>query len=125
MGGIYLVDTVRRWLRRKKREKLLETARSWPIATGEVLNWKTVAADEELTSFAAPDQIEAQYYFTVNQEYFGGHFRSAAMSKAESHAIAAATPEVQIRYDPANPDTAVVLAEDNVENLPFRVLSGY
>jgi hypothetical protein len=47
------------------------------------------------------------------------------MGAAEAGTIPAATPKVQVRYDPANPDRAVVRAEDNVGNLPFRVMSGY
>jgi hypothetical protein len=31
---------------------------------------------------------------------------------------------VRVRYDPANPDAVAVLAEDNENNLPFRVFSG-
>jgi hypothetical protein len=31
---------------------------------------------------------------------------------------------VNVRYNPANPDETAVLAEDNVGNLPFGVVSG-
>jgi hypothetical protein len=88
------------------------------------LNWKVVPADQEITSFATPEQLEASFYFTLNGEYFGGRFRSVALSKSEVRAIGEGTPPVHVRYDPANPDATVVLAEDNVGNLPFRVLSG-
>jgi hypothetical protein len=82
-------------------------------------------AAEETGTFGNPHQIEARYYFTINGEYYGGHFRSVPMGAVEAGAIAPATPKVQVRYDPAKPDRAVVRAEDNVGNLPFRVMSGY
>ena len=124
MSGIFFVDSIRSWVRGKKLEKRLRLAQSWPTIQAEVLNWKVVPADQEITSFATPEQLEASFYFTLNGEYFGGHFRSVALSKSEVRAIGEGTLAVQVRYDPANPDATVVLAEDNVGNLPFRVLSG-
>jgi hypothetical protein len=112
-------------LRRRKLEKRLQAAQSWPIATGEVLRWKVVQAEEEIASFETPDQLEAEFYFTIDGEYFGGHFRSVGMSKMEIRAAGEGTPPVKVRYDPANPDHTMVLAEDNMGNLPFRVLSGH
>src|SRR5882762_9079075 len=125
MGGNSLFEAVSAWLRRRRVAKTLQLAQGWAQTTGEVLSWMRVPADPDVASFSAPEQIEAKYYFTVNGEYFGGLFRSVALSRSETAAIHAATPKVQVRYDPANPDSAVVLAEDNVGNLPFRVLSGY
>jgi hypothetical protein len=124
MSGIFLVDSIRSWIRSKNLEKRLRLAQAWPIAKAEVLSWKVVPADEEITSFAKPEQLEASFYFTLNGEYFGGHFRSVALSRREVAAIRPATPPVNVRYDPAHPDATVVLAEDNVGNLPFRVVSG-
>ncbi|CAN5649912.1 hypothetical protein BH10ACI4_BH10ACI4_03130 [soil metagenome] len=124
MGGNSLFDAVRAWFRRRAREKRLALAKGWPLATGEVLGWKTVQAHEDAGTFATPDQIQAGYYFTVKGDYFGGHFRSVAMSRGECAKFAEATPKIQIRYNPADPDEAVVLEEDNIGNLPFRVLSG-
>jgi uncharacterized protein DUF3592 len=125
MGGIYLFDSIRAWFRRRSREKKLRLAQAWPVAKGEVLDWKIVPAHEDVSSFAAPNQIEAGYYFTIDGEYFGGIFRSVAMSRIDAAKIAPATPAVNARYDPKDPDNAIVLAEDNEGNLPFRVLSGY
>ncbi|WP_213803551.1 DUF3592 domain-containing protein [Granulicella sp. dw_53] len=124
MSGIFLIDSLRVWIRTKAQKKRLRLAQSWPIATGEVLSWKLVPAAEEVTSLATPEQIETSFYFTLNGEYFGGHFRSVALSRSEIAAIRPGTPPVNIRYDPKNPDSTAVLEQDNQGNLPFHVLSG-
>jgi len=74
MGGMNFVSAVAALLRRRKLQKKLEQAKSWPLASGEVLSWETVTAHPDAASLAAPDQIEARYYFTVNGEYSGGCF---------------------------------------------------
>jgi len=125
MGGFILFQSIAASFRHRKIAKRLRLAQSWPLATGEVLSWKTVAAEEDVASFQTPEQLETRYYFTINGEYFGGLFRSVGLDKSEIRAIDEGTPKVHVRYDPANPDEAVVLAEDNVGNLPFRVLSGH
>jgi hypothetical protein len=125
MDGFFVFEAIKSWLRNRRRKELLQLAQNWPLALGEVLNWTRMPAVEETGSLATPFQIEARYYFTLNGEYYGGHFRSVGMGAAEAGTIPAATPKVQVRYDPANPDRAVVRAEDNVGNLPFRVMSGY
>ncbi len=124
MAGISLFDGVRLWFRRRARDRRVTIAKTWPLALGEVLGWRTVPAHEDVASLSSPDQIEAGYYFTVNGEYFGGHFRSVPMSRLDVSRIAPTTPKVQVRYNPADPDSAVVMAEDNVGTLPFQVLSG-
>jgi hypothetical protein len=124
MGGFSLFHSIGASLRRKKLQKRLHMAQSWTIARGEVLSWKTVAAEEDVASFETPEQLDARFYFTVNGEYFGGHFRSVGLSKSEIRAIGEGTPPVHVRYNPANPDENAVLTEDNAGNLPFRVRSG-
>jgi hypothetical protein len=123
MGGIFLVDGIRLWFRRRSREKKLHAAQAWPIATGEVNRWEVVNADEEASSVGALYQIEAGFHFILNEEYFGGYLRSVALTLHEAETKAKGNPAVRVRYDPANPDTVAVLAEDNEGNLPFRVFS--
>jgi hypothetical protein len=124
MSGIFLVDGIRVWLRRRSREKKLHAAQAWPIATGEVNHWRVVNADEEAGSVGALYQIEAGFHFIVNGEYFGGYLRSVALALHEAETKAKGNPAVHVRYNPANPDSVAVLAEDNDGNLPFRVFSG-
>ncbi len=124
MSGIFLVDGIRQRLRRKSREKKLRAAQGWPTTSGEVNSWKVIEADPEVTSVGALYQIEAGFHFIVNGEYFGGYLRSVALALHEAETKAKGNPAVRVRYDPANPDTVAVLAEDNEGNLPFRVFSG-
>jgi hypothetical protein len=124
MGGNFFVDGIRLWLRRRSREKKLRAAQAWPIATGVVNHWEVVNADEEASSVGALYQIEAGFHFILNGEYFGGYLRSVALTLHEAETKAKGDPAVRVRYDPANPDAVAVLAEDNENNLPFRVFSG-
>jgi hypothetical protein len=124
MSGIFLLDGIRLWLHRRSREKKLHTAQAWPIANGEVNHWQILDADAETGSQGTLYQIEAGFHFIVNGEYFGGYLRSVAMPHREAETLAKGNPIVHVRYDPANPDSVAVLAEDNEGNLPFRVFSG-
>jgi hypothetical protein len=124
MSGIFLLDGIRLWLRRRSREKKLHSAQAWPIANGEVNRWQILDADAEASSVGTLFQIEAGFHFLINGEYFGGYLRSVAMPHREAETLAKGNPTVHVRYDPANPDSVAVLAEDNEGNLPFRVFSG-
>ena len=124
MSGIFLFDGIRLWLRRQNREKKLQSAQAWPIATGEVNHWQILNADAEASSAGTLFQIEAGFHFLINGEYFGGYLRSVALPHREAETLAKGNPTVHVRYDPANPDSVAVLAEDNEGNLPFRVFSG-
>jgi hypothetical protein len=42
--------------------------------------------------------------------------------EAEKHATG--SPDLIVRYNPANPDQTVVLAQDNRGKLPFELASG-
>ncbi len=46
------------------------------------------------------------------------------MGRRDAEKLAVGNPSVNVRYNPANPDQTVVLAEDNVGTLPFEVVSG-
>jgi crotonobetainyl-CoA:carnitine CoA-transferase CaiB-like acyl-CoA transferase len=124
MSGIFLVGSVQRWLGRKSREKRLRASQAWPVVAGEVNHWAVVEADEDAAATGAMYQVEAGFHFVVNGEYFGGYLRSVAMTHHEAEMKAKGNPAVRVRYDPADPDSVVVLAEDNAESLPFRVISG-
>lgn len=124
MAGVFFIDGVRRWLRRRAREKKLQLAAQWPIVQAEINHWQVLTADEEAATMGAAYQIEAGFHFKVNGEYYGGYLRSVAMGLHESETKATGNPTVNVRYDPANPDSAAVFAEDNEGTLPFRVYSG-
>jgi hypothetical protein len=124
MAGLFFIDGVRRWLRRRAREKKLQLAAHWPITRAEINHWQVLTADEEAATMGAAYQIEAGFHFKVNGEYYGGYLRSVAMGLHESETKATGNPTVNVRYDPTNPDLAAVFAEDNEGTLPFRVYSG-
>jgi hypothetical protein len=124
MAGVFFIDGVRRWLRRRAREKKLQLAAQWPITQAEINHWQVLSADEEAATIGAAYQIEAGFHFKLNGEYFGGYLRSVAMGLHESETKATGNPTVNVRYDPTNPDSVAVLAEDNEGKVPFRVYSG-
>lgn len=124
MAGVFFIDGVRRWLRRRAREKKLQVAALWPITQAEINHWQVLSADEEAATMGAAYQIEAGFHFQLNGEYYGGYLRSVAMGLHESETKAVGNPMVNVRYDPTNPDSVAVLAEDNEGTLPFRVFSG-
>lgn len=123
MAGIFLIDSIRSWLRRRNRQKKLLQAAAWPVVAAEVNHWAVVPADEDANAFGTPFQIEAGFHFILNGEYYGGYFRSVALAGGEAERLAKGTPSVNVRYNPANPDAVAVLAEDNSGNLPFKVFS--
>ena len=124
MAGVFLIDGIKRSLRRRKRERKLGLAKNWPVVQAEVNHWQVLTADEDVATMGATNQIEAGFHFTLNGEYYGGYLRSVAMGLHESETKATGNPKVNVRYNPANPDETAVLAEDNGDNLPFNVVSG-
>ena len=124
MAGVFLIDGIKRSLRRRKRERKLGLAKNWPVVQAEVNHWQVLTADEDVATMGATNQIEAGFHFTLNREYYGGYLRSVAMGLHESETKATGNPKVNVRYNPANPDETAVLAEDNGDNLPFNVVSG-
>jgi len=123
MAGIFLIDSIRSWLRRRSRQKKLQLAATWPVIAAEVNHWAVMPADEDANAFGTPFQIEAGFHFILKGEYYGGYFRSVALAGGEAERLAKGTPSVNVRYNPANPDVVAVLAEDNSDNLPFKVFS--
>jgi hypothetical protein len=124
MAGVFFIDGIRRWLRRRKREQKVRLAAQWPVTQAEINHWQVLNADEEAAGMGAPFQIEAGFHFKINGEYYGGYLRSVGLGLHEAESKAQGNPIVNVRYDPANPDSVAVLAEDNNTSLPFRVFSG-
>ncbi len=123
MSGIFLVDSIRVWLHRKNRQKKLQLAANWPMVAAEVNHWAVLPADEDANAFGTPFQIEAGFHFILNGEYYGGYFRSVGLAGGEAERLAKGNPSVNIRYNPADPDSTAVFAEDNKDNLPFKIFS--
>jgi hypothetical protein len=124
MAGLILIDSIRRRLRENARKKRVQLAAGWPQATAKVNLWKVLAVEEESESFTQTDFIEAGFSFLLNGEYYGGYVRSVAMGRREAEKLAVGEPAVVVRYNPANPDQTVVLADDNAGRLPFAIISG-
>jgi len=124
MAGIFFVDNIRRALRERARHKRVQTAASWPQATAHINSWKILPAGDASDSFTNTDYIEAAFHFTLNGEYYGGYANSVPMPHREAEKLAAGSPDLIVRYNPANPDETAVLAEDNRGKLPFQIVSG-
>jgi hypothetical protein len=123
MAGVFLIDTIKRRLRESARRKRVQLAAGWPQAKAEVNSWKILPVGEEAESFSQSDFIEAGFSFMLDGEYYGGYVRSVAMGRKEAERLALGGPSLNVRYDPANPDEVVVLAEDNAL-LAFAIVSG-
>ena len=122
MAGVFFIDGIRRWLRRRKREQKVRLAAQWPLTQAEINHWQVLNADEEAVGMGAPFQIEAGFHFKINGEYFGGYLRSVGLGLHEAESKAQGNPIVNVRYDPANPDSVAVLAEDNEKSSVPRLL---
>jgi Protein of unknown function (DUF3592) len=124
MAGIFLIDGIRKSLRRSRREKKVALAKNWPVVEAEINHWQVLSADDDVAATGTPYQIEAGFHFKVSGEYYGGYLRSVAMTHHEAETKAKGEPKVKVRYNPANPNETAVLAEDNAGGLPFGVVSG-
>jgi hypothetical protein len=124
MAGVFFIDAIGRWARRRNREKRLRLATQWPLTTAEINHWQILPTDEDVASVGAAYQIEAGFHFKISGEYYGGYLRSVALTHHEAESKATGSATANIRYNPANPDQTAVLAEDNPANLAFRIISG-
>ena len=118
-----ILDSIRRSLRERNRTKKVQHAAQWPQTQATVDIWKILPAGDEAESFTQTDFIEASFHFTLNGEYYGGYVRSVAMGRKEAEKLAVGSPSINVRYNPANPDEAAVLAEDN-DAFPIKLVSG-
>ncbi len=110
-------------MRESARKKRVRIAATWPQTTAEINHWKVLSLGEDAESFTQSDYIEAAFSFVLNGEYYGGYVNSVAMGRKEAEKLATGSLSVNVRYDPANPDKVVVLAEDNTA-FPFAIISG-
>jgi len=117
-------DSIRSKLHQKKQHERVRQAQQWPTTAAEINHWSIVTADQDIASSATPYQIEARFHFSLNGEYFGGYLRSVALTHHGAEVAAKGSPTINVRYNPANPDSVAVLAEDNVGNLPFPIIPG-
>jgi hypothetical protein len=124
MAGIFFIDSIRRALRERARTKRVQAAASWPQITANINSWKIQPAGDASDSFTNTNYIEAGFHFTLDGEFYGGYANSVPMSHREAEKLATGSPNLTVRYNPANPDQAVVLAEDNRGKLLFEVISG-
>ncbi len=124
MPGFLPIDAVLRWQQKRKRTQKLARAISWPVTQAEINHWQVLPADKDQATTGAPYQIEAGFHFKVDGEYFGGYLRSIALTHHEAEINSKGSPTITIRYNPANPDESAVFAEDNLAELPFRIVSG-
>ena len=121
--AVFPIDALLRRQRNRKRAAKLAKAAHWPTTQAEINHWTVLAADKEQAATALPYQIEAGFHFMVNGEYFGGYLRSVALTHHEAETKSKGAPTITIRYNPANPDEAAILAEDNAATLPFQIIS--
>lgn len=118
-----MIDAIRHSLRERARKKRVQLAAGWPQARAQINSWKIMPVGDEAESFTQSDFLEAGFSFVLNGEYYGDYLRSVAMGRKEAEKLGAGSPAVNVRYNPANPDQVVVLAEDNA-GLPFAIVSG-
>ena len=111
-------------MRDSARKKRVRVAATWPQATAKINLWKVLPVSDDAESFAQTDFIEGGFSFLLNGEYYGGYVRSVAMGRHQAEKLAVGEPAITVRYNPANPDQTVVLAEDNAGTLPFELISG-
>jgi hypothetical protein len=125
MAAFSPIKAIQHALDERARKKRVELAAGWPQTTAAISIWHILQVGEgAATSFANNQQIEAAYSFSLNGEYYGGYVRSGLMSRKLAEKVAVGSPEISVRYNPSNPDQAVVLAEDNSGKLPFEIVSG-
>ncbi|RXH55830.1 DUF3592 domain-containing protein [Granulicella sibirica] len=123
MHGLPLFESIQRTLRESKRRKKIQQATTWPKTTAEINRWSVNPVSDPNASFSSNYQIEAGFHFTLNGEYYGGYAHSTPTSHSAAERVATGAPTLTIRYNPTNPDETAVLAEDNLNTLPFEVLS--
>jgi hypothetical protein len=114
-----------RAIRKRGRERDLLAAEAWPTVMAKLLAGNVVQRDElaEGTSVQTT-QIEFQYYFSLDEDFFGGYMRSVACSDSEGRRWLREVPEgtlVTVRYDPADKDKTHALQRDNEGKLPFAI----
>ena len=132
MSGVSPINAITRALHKRRRDRGLAEAASWPLTDAKLLKPVIVPKDELAEGTAAQDsQLEIPYYFTLPGDgpasgYFGGHLRTAPVSYSEASRLIPRIVEgtvIRVRYHPQNPDECHTLAVDNEGLLPVEVWS--
>ena len=132
MPAVFPINAIGRALHKRRRDRDLATAASWPVAEAYLLKPVIVSKDELAEGTVAQDsQLEIAFYFTLTGEgaasgYFGGHLRTVAVSHSEASRLIAQIPEgtlIRVRYNPQDPDQSHTFATDNQDRLPVAVWS--
>ncbi len=114
-----------RAVRKRERERDLLAAETWPTAAAKLLAGNVVQRDELAEGTVVQStQIEFQYYFSLEDDFFGGYLRSVPCSDSEGRRWLREVPEgtvVTVRYDPADRDKTHALQRDNEGKLPFAI----
>jgi hypothetical protein len=118
------LDRIARSFHEGARRKRVSMARDWPKCNAHVTGWKIADADPALGAPPLQQQIEASFYFMLDDDFCGGYLHSVPMVHRDAEHFATGEPVVVVRYNPNDPDQVCVLAEDNKDVLPFEVLSG-
>ena len=121
---MFFFDPIRRFFHERARRVRIKDAASWPQTQAHINHWKLLPAGDASQSFSQTDIIEAAFHFTLNGEFYGGYLNSIPMGRHDAEKFATGSPEIIVRYNPANTDRTVVLAEDNKGKLPFQIVSG-
>lgn len=132
MPDVFPINAIGRALHKRRRDRELAAAATWPVIDAHLLKPAIVAKDELAEGTAVQDsQVEIPFYFTIAGEgaasgYFGGHLRTIALSHSEASRLLPRIIEgaaVRVRYNPADPDQNHALANDNEGALPVAVWS--
>lgn len=118
-----IVDRILRSFREGARRKRVSMAHAWPQALAKITGFKLVEPDPATGASAMQQQIEAAFYFMLNDDICGGYVRSVPMVQREAARLATGEPNLIVRYNPSDPDELCVLAEDNAGRLPFEIIS--
>jgi hypothetical protein len=118
------IDRMLRSFRERAHRKRISLSREWPQAVAKVTGFKIVDADPASGGSAMQQQIEAAFYFMLNDDFCGGYVRSVPMTRRDAERLATGEPNLVVRDNPGDPDELCVLAEDNADSLPFALISG-
>ncbi|HZQ41842.1 MAG TPA: hypothetical protein VFA99_01230 [Acidobacteriaceae bacterium] len=128
------MNAITRALHKRRRDRDLAAAASWPLIEAHTLKPVIVMKDDLAEGTVAQDsQLEIPFYFTLPENaanqpsgYFGGHLRTVALSHSEASRLIPRIPEgtlIRVRYNPRDPDQNHTLAPDNADLIPVTVWS--
>lgn len=125
------MNAITRALHKRRRNRDLAVASSWPVTDAHTLKPVIVNKDDLAEGTVAQDsQLEIPFYFTLPESagkssgYFGGHLRTVALSHSEASRLIPRIPEgtlIRVRYNPQGPDQNHTLAPDNASLIPIAV----